>query len=104
MGNVSYIGDLGCCEDGAEGQGEAVERICVCVCLERHCSLSVLVSVCGGLYLLVWIRGSALLLAGPPSRNSSSCIHQIKMKDALLREWSGRRNPMFQDLLGSTAP
>lgn len=52
VGAVSHTGDLRCCEAGAEGQGGAVGgfvgvHLCVCVCWERHCSLSVLVSVCG---------------------------------------------------------
>lgn len=47
--------------------------------------LSLRVCVCVVLYPVIWVRGSASLLAGPPSRNSSSCIHQSNVEDALLQ-------------------
>lgn len=91
MGSVralSHTGDLwvlwGWSWGGEWGCGWGCGSSFVCAGKDTAPSLSL--SLCVGLYPLVWIGGSASLLAGPPSRNSSSRIHQIKMEDALLWE------------------
>lgn len=60
-----------------------VRAFALCVLVK---ALLALVCVCVCVYLLVWIRGLALLLAGPASKTSSSCICQTKMGEALVSE------------------
>lgn len=84
-------------------------HLCVCVCWERHCSLSVLVSVCVW-FCIHWFGVGAQPCSWLDPQAETAAAASIKLRwkvpysESAGLWWSGRRNPMSQHLLGSTAP